>query len=109
MAWEDSSYHSHLIFTWSRFHGWFFDWVDWNTGILDGIFAFGLSILGSFCSDMLLYIFPARFIHTFCWMEHVRRMEGVVYRFFSFCIVAFLKTYGFYASLVYFDAISSFW
>lgn len=65
--------------------------------ILDGIFAFGFVYSGSFCSDMLLYIFPARFIHTFCWMEHVRRMEGVVYRFFSFCIVAFLKIYGFYA------------
>lgn len=79
----------------------------WNTGwnicvrfVYSGFFLFGYA---------LIYIFPARFIHTFCWMEHVRRMEGVVYRFFSFCIVAFLKTYGFYASLVYFDAISSFW
>lgn len=68
-----------------------------------------LSILVLFCSDMLLYIFPARFIHTFCWMEHVRRMEGVVYRFFSFCIVVFSK-YMAYASvviLIYFPSSDS--
>lgn len=28
-------------------------------------------------------------------MEHVRRMEGVVYRFFSFCMVAFSKYMAF--------------
>ena len=64
---------------------------------------------GVFCSDMLLYIFPARFIHTFCWMEHVRRMEGVVYRFFSFCIVAFSKymAYAFLVILIYFPSSDS--
>lgn len=77
--------------------------------ILDGIFAFGFVYSGSFCSDMLLYIFPARFIHTFCWMEHVRRMEGVVYRFFSFCIVAFSKymAYAFLVILIYFPSSDS--
>lgn len=63
------SFSSHLIFfkNWSRFLGWFLDWVDWNTrmnGILDGIPAFGLSIL-VFAVLLGSYIYsPACFIHT---------------------------------------------
>jgi hypothetical protein len=86
MVREDSSYHSHLIFTRSRFHTWFV----LQLGGLEGIFALGLCLL----FFALIYIFPARFIHTFVgWNCEADR--GVVYRFFFLCMVAFTEYMAF--------------